>query len=324
MNLFLRYIIVVTLLLFSSISHAQNLTGCWEGIMDDEYFQLNIEQQNDELCGYTWDTVLNKPNDYCKARFYGRYNGDSGVAVIKGNQFLANTGGHVFMAIRLWKMPGDRKDVLHASASAKGLLGAIFGSMEEDFIIRKISNTPTRNFRMPECFPKPKKEKKVTPSKKADAKKETISTPKIITPPADTIKTVAPAVTKKVTKKDTSVVNNVSVRKKTEQGRIAVNTNQINLKLYDNGVVDNDTVSVFYNGKLLVSHQRLSETPIEINLTLDENAGKHEITLFAENLGGIPPNTALIIVTAGKQRYELHSKASLDENAVLIFDYKKE
>src|SRR3982750_4466570 len=126
MKLILRNIIALLLLFSYNETSAQNITGCWEGIMDDEYFQLNIEQQNDELCGYTYDTVLNKANDYCKARFYGRYNGENAVTIIRGNQFLENSGGHVLMAIRLWREPGDRKDILHVSVSAKGLLGALF------------------------------------------------------------------------------------------------------------------------------------------------------------------------------------------------------
>ena len=44
--------------------------------------------------------------------------------------------------------------------------------------------------------------------------------------------------------------------------------------------------------------------------------------MYAENLGSIPPNTALIVVTAGDKRYELRSKASLEENAVLVIEYK--
>ena len=44
--------------------------------------------------------------------------------------------------------------------------------------------------------------------------------------------------------------------------------------------------------------------------------------MVAENLGSIPPNTALIVVYAGNKRYELFSSASLEENAVLVFEYK--
>jgi hypothetical protein len=87
--------------------------------------------------------------------------------------------------------------------------------------------------------------------------------------------------------------------------------------------VDGDTVSIFYNGRLLVNKQRLSEKPIVLNIELDEKAALHEITLFAENLGSIPPNTALVVVTAGDKRYELHASSSLEENAVLIFEYKR-
>jgi hypothetical protein len=114
----------------------------------------------------------------------------------------------------------------------------------------------------------------------------------------------------------------MNVRKQTTQSKLVINTNQINLKLYDNGVVDNDTISIFYNGRLLVSHQRLSEKAVELNITLDEKTSVHEITLFAENLGGIPPNTALVVITAGDKRYELRSSASLEENAVLVFEYR--
>ncbi len=111
-------------------------------------------------------------------------------------------------------------------------------------------------------------------------------------------------------------------RKNTEQGRLAVNTKNITLSLYDNGIADGDTVSVFLNGKLLLSHQRVSEKPIVINIELDENAAVNEIVLFAENLGRIPPNTTLVVVTVGNKRYELFSKADLTENAVLVFEYQ--
>ncbi len=73
---------------------------------------------------------------------------------------------------------------------------------------------------------------------------------------------------------------------------------------------------------MLLSHQLLSEKAIEINLELNDRQTRHEITLFAENLGSIPPNTALIVITAGEKRYELFASASLQENAVLVFDYR--
>ncbi len=124
-------------------------------------------------------------------------------------------------------------------------------------------------------------------------------------------------------KKDT-VINyqNQSIRKNTVFGRIPVSVKNITLNIFDNGTIDGDSISIYYNNKLLVSNRRLSEKPITLELMLDDKAPQHEIVLFANNLGSIPPNTALIVVNAGDKRFELYSSASLTENAVLVFEYK--
>jgi hypothetical protein len=110
-------------------------------------------------------------------------------------------------------------------------------------------------------------------------------------------------------------------RKKVEQGKLAVNTKNITLNIYDSADVDGDTVSIFLNGKLLIDHQLVSEKPITLNIELDEKLQSNELVLYAENLGSISPNTALIVVNAGDKRYEMFSKANLEENAMLIFEY---
>jgi hypothetical protein len=112
-------------------------------------------------------------------------------------------------------------------------------------------------------------------------------------------------------------------RTNSEEGHITVNTKKITLNIYDNATVDGDSVSIFFNGKLLLTHQPVSEKPIVLELELDENLLKNEIILFAENLGSIAPNTALIVVNAGDKRYELFSNADMQKNAVLVIAYRK-
>jgi dipeptidyl-peptidase-4 len=116
--------------------------------------------------------------------------------------------------------------------------------------------------------------------------------------------------------------NDLSSRKNTVIRRIPVSVSNITLNIFDNGTVDGDSISVYYNNKLLVANRGLNEKAIVVQLVLDEKAAQHEIILFAHNLGSIPPNTALIVVNAGEQRFELSSSASLTENAVLVFEYK--
>jgi hypothetical protein len=118
------------------------------------------------------------------------------------------------------------------------------------------------------------------------------------------------------------VAKAVSDRKNTIFSRIPVTVKDITINIYDNASIDGDTISVYYNNKLLVSSQPLTAKPLTVKLSLDEKAAQHEIILFANNLGTIPPNTALVVVNAGDQRYELHSSASLTENAMLVLEYK--
>ena len=119
----------------------------------------------------------------------------------------------------------------------------------------------------------------------------------------------------------TRILENMKARKKNTISLLPVNVKHITLHVYDNAISDGDTVTIFYNGSLLVNRQLLSEKPIVLNIDLDERVTRHELILFANNLGSIPPNTALIVVTAGDKRYEIHSSASLEENAVLVFEY---
>ncbi len=46
--------------------------------------------------------------------------------------------------------------------------------------------------------------------------------------------------------------------------------------------------------------------------------------MFADNLGSIPPNTALMIITDGKKRHEVRISSNLQQNGVLRMRRKKE
>jgi dipeptidyl-peptidase 4 len=114
----------------------------------------------------------------------------------------------------------------------------------------------------------------------------------------------------------------VPSRKNSVFGRLEVNDRNVTLDIFDNGTIDGDSISVYYNNKLLVANRGLTDKAIVVQLMLDDKAPQHEIVLFAHNLGSISPNTATVVVKSGGKRYELRSSASLTENAVLMLDYK--
>ncbi len=102
---------------------------------------------------------------------------------------------------------------------------------------------------------------------------------------------------------------------------IYTNSKEITVNLYDNGTIDNDTISVYLNNALVINKQRLTEKPISFKFTLDEDEDEHEVVMVAENLGEIPPNTSLMVVRAGDKRYEVRITSTEQKNAVVVFKF---
>ena len=104
---------------------------------------------------------------------------------------------------------------------------------------------------------------------------------------------------------------------------LIINTENVVVKLFDNGQIDNDTISVYLDKQLILSKKRLSAAALTINLKMDESNPDHELVMVAENLGEIPPNTSLMIVTAGDQRFEVRITSTEQKNAMVRFKYVK-
>jgi hypothetical protein len=98
---------------------------------------------------------------------------------------------------------------------------------------------------------------------------------------------------------------------------ILVDSDSLNVDFYDNGEVDGDSISIFYNDKLISFNRILSTKAVHFRVGLDTTKEINEISMFADNLGTIPPNTALMVVTDGKKRYEISMNSDLKQNATL-------
>jgi hypothetical protein len=119
------------------------------------------------------------------------------------------------------------------------------------------------------------------------------------------------------------IVESFAKRKAVLNRELLVESDSVRLSFYDNGEIDGDSISVFVNNELVLSHQGLEAKAFNIYLHLDSTRDLNEISMFAENLGTIPPNTALMVVTDGKNRYEVFLSSSLTENATVELRRKK-
>jgi hypothetical protein len=112
-------------------------------------------------------------------------------------------------------------------------------------------------------------------------------------------------------------------RKKELEKELIFNSPNIKIQFYDNAELDGDTVTVLLNNRLLLYKKMLTDKP----LTLEMNAfpdTDYELIMYADNLGRVPPNTAVMVITAGKKQYEVHMTSSLEKSAVMRFKYVKE
>lgn len=105
--------------------------------------------------------------------------------------------------------------------------------------------------------------------------------------------------------------------------RIQAEPGEIRIDLYDNGQIDGDTITVYHNNELVVAHAGLSAKPITFHITVDKAVPHHELVMVADNLGSIPPNTSLMIVSAGDKRYEVFISSSEQKNAKVVIDLKE-
>ncbi len=315
---------------------AQELTGTWEGLMKDEYLKINIIQNNDQLCGYTYDVVLKNKSSHCKAYFKGKYDKETKIWTLTGTRFIENKGGHVLMIVKLWKVPQAGNDILRSTVLIQDLFSNFFDPTATEFFwLRRIS-TKTKNpaIGKPVCDEiviekplTPKKPVVTTPEKKKpiSVKKDSVKinpTPIELEPIKINIDSIERKKPIALYLKDEQLTTKMNKRNQLTLSTLKVNSRHVQIKMYDNGTIDNDSVSIFYNGNLLKKHVRLTEEAIILELDLDENTNNHEITLYAENMGSFPPNTALIVVTCGKKRYELHSSTNFNDNNVLKLEYE--
>jgi len=107
------------------------------------------------------------------------------------------------------------------------------------------------------------------------------------------------------------------------QNEIEVTADSLQVDFYDNGEIDGDSISVFFNDQLMGANLKLSTRAIHLNLKLDSTKEFNTLSMFANNLGSIPPNTALMMVYDGKKRYEIRLSSSLDKNAAVKIRRKK-
>lgn len=102
---------------------------------------------------------------------------------------------------------------------------------------------------------------------------------------------------------------------------IDVADNLIHIQLRDYLREDGDIISVYHNRQPFIKNLLISNTTSNYTLRLNKSTELHEIILFAENLGEIPPNTSNMKIFDGVKEHQVLIQSSKEVSAVIYLRY---
>ncbi|MEJ8843106.1 insulinase family protein [Lacibacter sp. H375] len=119
-----------------------------------------------------------------------------------------------------------------------------------------------------------------------------------------------PGEEKKTGERDNNVIQTIEIDKP-----------EIKIELFDNGEIDGDSVTVYFNSYPVLSKKQLTDKVTTLNVKALKGR-KNNLVMFAENLGKTPPNTALMRITAGGKVYNVTVESDKKKNGTIVFKWK--
>jgi Fe-S cluster assembly iron-binding protein IscA len=329
---------LISLLLFMSTLEAQKLTGIWRGyfsaasgifrddIGEEMYkYEVQIDQQsNNSVKGVTYSyksTVF-----FGKSSMQGIFTASSKNLILKELKLvelkISSNSEPCLMTCYLDYVKIGKLEVLQGtfiSTNAKNKKDCGSGKVYLERVLKS-------DFELEDFLAHPKPQAPVT-QQKPIAKPSTTD--------ADQLNRNKVTDTEKLSNNDKltatnfkkAVVPSIAPKVLTQRDnflikRIISSEPQIKVELFDNGTIDNDTISLYHNNEQVIKKGKLNYQPLTYSFNCGNEAVSHELILVAENLGEIPPNTAIMVVTIGKKRQEIFLTSDEKKNAKIIIDYK--
>lgn len=102
--------------------------------------------------------------------------------------------------------------------------------------------------------------------------------------------------------------------------KITVQQADVTLELWDDAAEDGDSISIRMNGLEVVTGFPVKRQRQQLKVTLQE--GENRLIMLADNLGSIPPNTAVMRIAAGALKKYVTIKTDLKQNNMLLIIYE--
>jgi hypothetical protein len=301
---------------------AQQITGIWSGKINRKRAEIKFVQKGDSITGTSY--YFESGKNYLRYSIKGYFDAGNNSVVWWDDQLISDAGSRskevALLSVADFNCPDGGEMMLDGTTTQKethitsgdlSLTKIISTSFpdEWDFVIDNFlygTNDPDIIDSVGLIAAAPKKKSKI------------IEEPKEITTPIITKPIIAePDPEVAIVEHKKKMEENFTIRKKVFVREIPLEGDSIELRFFDNVQVDGDSITLFLNEKLIFTHVRLTEKPFIVKLPVNELNETNELTMVAENLGSIPPNTAYMVAIIGDKRYEVNL-SSTEETSGMI------
>jgi hypothetical protein len=318
------------------------ITGVWKGKINRQKVELKIIQQGDSLVGTSY--YYESASNYRRYSIRGYFDVKTNSAVWWDDRLLderpgrsgtASPGKIPMLSRTDFNCPGSGIMMLNGKASDKNEEDKINGVVdlnktgkpqfadEWDFIIEYYSagaNDPDIIDSVAGIAgrPKPIQEKPIVskPLQKPIAQiSQQPNVPDKKTNPVTVVE--KPVMISPEPVKPLTIEEKFVSRKKIFVKDIPLSGDSIELNFYDNGEIDGDSISLFLNDQMIFTHLLLTGKAHSIKLSVSGLKETNELTMVAENLGRIPPNTSYMEAIVGEQRYSTYLASNEGSSAMI-------
>jgi hypothetical protein len=336
-HLFKRTFFLAFCFISALFTKAQMVTGIWHGKINGQKTEVKIIKSGDSITGTSY--YYASASNYRRYTIKGYFDERTNQVIWWDDQLVEEKAGGIFSA------PGktpllSRADFNCPGGSAMFLDGS---SNEKDEEIKEGSVHLQKTYKDPlftdewdwviENFTAgtndpyiidsislvafhPKKQTVIPQEPIAKAKKPRMV---MIPPVKEKKEIVKPEPEKVVVTIPKTIEEKFIIRKKKVFTTIPVEGDSITLSFYDNAIVDGDSISLFLDSKMLFTHIKLADKPHTIKIAVTDLGEDGELTMVAENLGAIPPNTSYMVAMVGDKRYTANLSSTEETSAVIKF-----
>ena len=108
----------------------------------------------------------------------------------------------------------------------------------------------------------------------------------------------------------------------TDADAIQVISRKLRLRVWDHNTIDGDIISLKWGDTWILSGYSLTGSEFELQVTLQ--GFEQRLILFANNVGQVPPNTAMISVFDGQKTHRIELNADFEHSESLLIQYRGE